>query len=367
MFDMPDLSTLRLTSFLASTAFCVVFALAGWRPQMPWMRWWAAAMGSYSAVLLGYEWAGEPLSAWLAAPLNGLLVLSMAFILAGIRSFDGAPPFARWMGVVVAGVAVLPATIVALPGEASVIVGRLLLSLGLTIATLLFSWPLIASRAGDGTRLMRRLAGGALLSYVPLYAVGMLREFVSADIGVYFALPPLLADQMLLGIANLSLLLIPGMRSQHQLRQMALRDPLTGVWNRAALTASTRELLVPGRVALLIDVDNFKAINDLHGHATGDRVLVAIAEALQRHDESGFVARLGGDEFFVVTSAGNAAAMAERIRIRASGVETDLPPWTLSIGATLVERRDRSIDDVMQRADSLMYRAKHLGRDRAAA
>lgn len=95
MFDLPDLSTLRLCSFLASTAFGLVFVAAGWQWRMPCMWWWAAATGSYSAVLLGYEAAGESSSPWITAPLNGVLALSIAFILAGIRAFDGQVPLTR--------------------------------------------------------------------------------------------------------------------------------------------------------------------------------------------------------------------------------------------------------------------------------
>jgi diguanylate cyclase (GGDEF)-like protein len=367
MFDLPDLSTLRLCSLLASTAFALVFAAAGWRQRMPYMWWWAAATGSYSAVLLGYEAAGEPLSPWVAGPLNGLLALSIAFILAGIRAFDGQVPLKRWMLGVVAGVAIVPAIAMGLPGAAGAMTARILLSLGLGFASFLFCWPLLVSRADDGTRMMRRFAGVALLVYVPCYVAAAIGEFLSARAVHYIALVPMLADQMLMGIANLSLLSIPGLRSQQQLRQMALRDPLTGVGNRAALAAGAAGLLVPGRVALLIDVDRFKAINDRHGHAVGDRVLVAIATALQRSVGGDFVARLGGDEFLVITRADDPAQAAERLRRCASRGEAGLPAWTLSIGAAPIEPGDRSIDDVIQRADLLMYRAKGRGRTAAAA
>ena len=291
MFDMPDIATLRLCSFLASSAFAVVFVAAGWRRRMPYMWWWAAASAGYSAVLLGYDVAGEPPSSWAAALLNGQLALSIAFILAGIRAFDGQVPLARWMLGIVAGVAIVPAMATMLPGEAAAMAARVLLSLGLAIASFLFCWPLVTSRADDGTRTMRRFAGVALLVYVPCYMLAAGGEFLSARTVRYVALVPMLADQMLLGIANLSLLSIPGMRSQQQLRRMALRDPLTGVWNRAALAAGAADLLVPGRVALLVDVDRFKAINDRHGHGVGDRVLTAIATALQRS--------VGGDFSFL--------------------------------------------------------------------
>ncbi len=367
MFDMPDLSTLRLCSFLASAAYAVVFAVAGIGRRAPWMLWWAAASASYSIVLLGYELAGDPLSPWLAAPLNGLLAASMAFILAGVRSFDRQPPLMPWMLGLVAATAVVPAIVMGLPGDGPAMAGRMLLALSLAIGTASFSCPLVFSTVNDGTRTMRRIAGTALIVYVPSYAAGAFGEWLSDRAVHALALIPMLADQVLLGAANLSLLAIPGMRSQRQLQDMAMRDPLTGAWNRAALAAGEAALLVPGRFVLLIDVDRFKAINDVHGHGVGDRVLCAIAAALQRVVAGDFVCRLGGDEFLVVTSGADAEALVERVRLRSAMPLDGLPPWSVSIGAARIEPGDTTIDGVMQRADRAMYRAKDAGRGRIAA
>ncbi|KQN37494.1 hypothetical protein ASG37_10650 [Sphingomonas sp. Leaf407] len=367
MFDMPDLSTLRQCSFLASAAYAVVFLVAAGGRRAPWMRWWALSSASYCVVLLGYASLGEPMPVWAAAPLNGLLSLSTAFILAGVRSLDRRAPFARWMWAVVAATAIVPAAAIVLPGEGAMLAGRLLLALGLAVGMLAFGWPLAFSHASDGSRAMRQTAGMALLCYIPCYALGAVGEVVSARAVPYLALVPMLADQVLLSIANLSLLAIPGMRSERQLQEIALCDPLTGVWNRAALAANEAVLRVPGRVVLLIDIDHFKAINDHHGHGVGDGVLVAIARALQREAAHDFVCRLGGDEFLVVATADDAEAVAERLRERAGRPVADLPPWSVSVGLARIEPGDVTLADAMQRADRAMYRAKDAGRGRIAA
>lgn len=123
----------------------------------------------------------------------------------------------------------------------------------------------------------------------------------------------------------------------------------------------------------MIDADSFKAINDRHGHAVGDRVLVAVAAAmrgcLQPDDIAG---RFGGDEFCMLlmgVSAGDAAARAQAVRravaarpLRIDGIDV---PVTLSIGiAHMREGRDPDLDRLLAIADRRLYLAKRTGRDR---
>ncbi len=367
MFDLPDISTLRQCSVLASTAYAAVFMVMARGRRDPWLVWWAVASATYSVVLVAFELAGDPMPPLLGPPIIALLALSSAMVLAGVRSFDGQRPIARWMWAVVAGVALVPGATLFFPGETAAMAGRILLSAGLALCMVAFGWPLVSSSASDGTRTARRIAGAALIAYVPSYGLAVVGEFLTARAVHYLALIPMLADQLLLGVANLSLLAIPGTRSQYLLREAALRDPLTGVWNRGALAASEGVLLVPGRVVLLVDVDHFKHVNDRHGHATGDRVLVAIAAALQRGVAGDFVCRMGGDEFLVVTSADDATAVADHIRACAGAGAPDLPPWSVSVGVARIEPGDSALADAMQRADGAMYRAKAAGRGRIAA
>lgn len=363
MFDLPDLATLRQCSILCSAAYTVVFfVMAGGRA---WYRCWGWGAFCYCsglaiAGLIGQSFPG---SAQLLS--DAILGLSMALVLAGVRRFDGKPGFAPWMWGVVAATAIVPSVasmVFGLGGIASAIWSSVVAACAFSLAL-----PLVRNHATDGTARPRRIAGWLLMLYAPFYLVVAFSMVVPSHVAAILAVMPYLADQLLFGAGNLALLWIPASRSQQKLRDMALRDPLTGAWNRAALAANAPALLVPERVVLLIDVDRFKEINDRHGHAAGDRVLVAIATALQGGVDGDFVARLGGDEFLVITSADDPASAIDRIRGRASRGEVGLPLWTLSIGAARIEPGDRSIDDVIQRADLLMYRAKGLGRTSVAA
>ncbi|MCU0309020.1 MAG: diguanylate cyclase [Thermoleophilia bacterium] len=158
------------------------------------------------------------------------------------------------------------------------------------------------------------------------------------------------------------------------LARMALHDPLTGLPNRRALDAGlARELLRQrargGPLAVAaIDVDMFKLVNDTHGHATGDRVLVGVGERLRACAAAGqVVARSGGEEF-TWTMPGldlvQAAAAAEALRAAvASAPVGGLPGITVSVGVA-DSRPGEPAEGLLARADSALYAAKAAGRNR---
>lgn len=165
---------------------------------------------------------------------------------------------------------------------------------------------------------------------------------------------------------------------QLELRHVACEDGLTGALRRSAfLTAAERDLALARRAdrqisCLMIDVDLFKAVNDKFGHATGDRVLVALADTIRSClRRSDIVGRLGGEEFCVLLAdSGEAGGLdvAERI-LRAVRATTVVAPdgrlvkFTISIGGTEVTSIDADIGVVIARADEALYRAKAEGRD----
>nr|WP_246319231.1 GGDEF domain-containing protein [Nocardioides kongjuensis] len=168
-----------------------------------------------------------------------------------------------------------------------------------------------------------------------------------------------------------------------ELRDLALRDPLTGLANRTLLNQRLEELLrrdPPETVGvLLLDLDGFKLVNDAWGHDEGDLLLVEIARRLTEVARPGdTVARLGGDEFVVLCPGlGDPAELelcAERVRKRVAlpyGQASDAPydRITASVGAAVSERTSTP-RSLLAAADRAMYDAKPAGgaglRDREA-
>ncbi|MBU1329529.1 MAG: GGDEF domain-containing protein [Gammaproteobacteria bacterium] len=163
-----------------------------------------------------------------------------------------------------------------------------------------------------------------------------------------------------------------------QLEDLVATDELTGLCNRRHfLHLATRALegLKPGsRLGLaLIDLDHFKRINDVHGHAAGDRVLqmfAGVARACLRDGDT--IARYGGEEFVLLlpnTDGDQVASCCERLReafAQAEPIGIKVDNLSLSIGMTLMTSND-NLDDALQRADQALYQAKRGGRNRCAA
>ncbi len=167
-----------------------------------------------------------------------------------------------------------------------------------------------------------------------------------------------------------------------QLSELAITDALTGLPNRRSILSSAEEGFslarrksTPFSVAM-IDFDNFKAINDSLGHAEGDRLLVEgarrMVECLRTED---VVGRYGGEEFlaaFPMTGPEGALAVGERLRravwgVRLTAPVEGLPPRdlaTVSVGVASISDADRTLDDLLRRADAALYEAKQAGRDR---
>lgn len=160
--------------------------------------------------------------------------------------------------------------------------------------------------------------------------------------------------------------------------ELATIDPLTKALNRRAfMRFSERELARFKRdnthlSALMLDIDHFKKVNDVHGHAAGDHVLsklVSIAASVLRQED--MIGRLGGEEFAIVLIDSNieaAARVADRIRLAIKQVKfpSDSGPFNVSVSIGVSEPlyNEASINDALERADAALYRAKRNGRDR---
>lgn len=156
-------------------------------------------------------------------------------------------------------------------------------------------------------------------------------------------------------------------------RAMAYRDPLTGLWNRRYFEDRLQEELSRSRRAgpqrrfslMAIDLDDFKRVNDVHGHAGGDAVLKEVGEFLIAHLRNHDIAcRTGGDEFSIILpdlSAADCGSLLERLRAARTETNLTVPiPVELSVGAASWPDAGDSMDELLSHADQAMYAAKRL-------
>ncbi|MPZ24847.1 MAG: diguanylate cyclase [Dehalococcoidia bacterium] len=169
------------------------------------------------------------------------------------------------------------------------------------------------------------------------------------------------------------------LESEARLQELAITDPLTGVFNRRQfydnLQAEFRRARRYSRPLslLLVDIDHFKQINDEYGHIKGDQVLAAVAVILSNEIRGiDVLARFGGEEFVVMlpeTSAEAADVVGEKLRrtIESSelpdGIETGL---NISVGVASLTETMESEEELVQAADAAMYEAKQKGRNRVS-
>lgn len=163
-----------------------------------------------------------------------------------------------------------------------------------------------------------------------------------------------------------------------ELERRATTDELTGLPNRRAFfDVARRELSRHQRfgepcMALMLDIDHFKSVNDTHGHDIGDLVLRAVAERLRDSvRKSDCPARLGGEEFALLmpnTDVAGGEVVAERMAatVREAPVPTPAGPLrvTATLGLTAMSARDQSVEEMLKRADEALYDGKRAGRDR---
>ncbi len=197
-----------------------------------------------------------------------------------------------------------------------------------------------------------------------------------AGTGVYAAV-----DQItrLILLAAATLLALAVVRRAQRLLQLAVRDRLTGVYNRGqfdvALAHEAKRAVRYGHelAVALIDLDHFKRINDTYGHTVGDQVLIEIAARLARAVRStDLVARYGGEEFGLLlpqTGRTDATRRIDALREQIAAVPMDVAgrdpiPVTFSAGIALVPTDGESPAAVLDRADARLFAAKRAGRNR---
>lgn len=222
-----------------------------------------------------------------------------------------------------------------------------------------------AHHAHDGWTVLEipMIARGEIVGLMQLFARGADAE---ARLGAVTGLGSALADGMSLALANMAL--------REKLRNQALRDPLTGLYNRRFMEDSLQRFV---RLAdreqreislLMVDLDHFKRLNDEHGHAFGDQVLRETASTLLGAlRETDIVCRYGGEELVVILPdcpLERAADKAEFLRLRIEGLSnTHGTEISASFGVASLPHTSQSVTDLLSAADAALYRAKQGGRN----
>jgi diguanylate cyclase (GGDEF)-like protein len=170
--------------------------------------------------------------------------------------------------------------------------------------------------------------------------------------------------------------LLKRQHAEARANSIAISDGLTGLLNRRGIEtrmAASIATCCKARVLFLLDLDNFKPINDIHGHQMGDAVLYEVAQRLLQVPGFELVGRLGGDEFVVLSTGTDRIEDAMDLAGALAGIfqqpcivnDIDLK-FGCSIGAVIIENSEIDFNEALRRADIALYRAKDDGRNRVA-
>ncbi len=292
------------------------------------------------------------------------------------RRLYGRAPRTRLM---LAALAAVPATVLAMPSPLAALATMLVVQLGMAAG---IAW--VASVDGDATdeRAGRAYAmlAAALCAAFALRLAGLIVEEPSpvlaggrASLSHLIAVVTYATTPVLMMVV---VLLIVSERAIGRLRELATTDELTRLPTRRELVARAEAMLAPDpsgvdTAMLMIDIDHFKNINDRYGHDTGDRVLQHVAAVLRRtlRDDT-VLARFGGEEFCAlmpVRMPGQAQAVGERLR-----AAVEATPYTdgetrvaLTISVGIAHHRiGQGFRELLREADRCVYEAKKEGRNR---
>lgn len=371
-----DPSTM-LTISIALAAAAALYLAIEWRSvREPSLLFWSAGfatitIGSTLALLRGIGLL--LIGIWFA---NGLLVVAHWFFLMGVLRFTQVRLSRIWLLVVLVWFALLLLPVGPQWSKVMLMVNSLLVAL----LTLKASWLL----RPHGKSLS---VGAVQLRYVLLVhglfyvakAIIAITPGTLIDLATFGGLiiqVSLVEGAMAIMLIALSMTGTVRYRREERIARLAARDPLTALYNRRALEVRAGPFFKavdstqPGAL-LLIDIDNFKLVNDLHGHVAGDRLLIALSEMIRTVlPERSLAARLGGDEFVILLCGTSServmelgGLLREQFQQYASKTVPTPQPVTLSIGANLFDQPPTSLAALIEQGDVALYQSKRGGRD----
>ena len=380
-----DYETFFFTSIASVAVFAVCICMLAWHNRRAaGMLWFAGAqvVGLIKLVLQGLEI--NTLQAWISVLPTELYLLSFAMQWVGLHWFVARRPFPQkrlWIAIG-AVLAVNTITFLArIPYTGNVINLTIVVLCGLSAATL-WKYRMGVFRSVARVAIVIVCGQGSVAAYRTLLTnLRYVRpgEAVRAHTDPYW-LYSLAAAALLASCMAMCEMWLLVTELQCELDRRARTDALTGALNRrsmeeAALCESARSRRYGNVLSIImVDIDNFKQLNDTRGHAAGDRALQALVRCLSgmlREQDS--LARMGGEEFAILlpdTSASAAFLLGERLRQAVA--DLDVPFETGPIRMTIcagVAEFDPAHDweEMLRRADAAMYAAKRRGRNLVSA
>jgi diguanylate cyclase (GGDEF)-like protein len=372
-----DTATLRIAFGVMALVLGLLFYFSSYRTtRSPYSGWWCLALvfflGGSAAFLLNgtaHQWWANTLG-------NVLLVHGGVAVWAGARSLREVPP-KRWVFTGLP-VVTLVATAVDHPGTnvwagGGVFLGAMCLTLALASQEL---W-----RLEPGYSRVRVPMAAAAVAMTVFYFGRLVFFLVDGQDGPIFvtyfgSAVTTMVTMVLLVEVSFSMAGLSTEQQTRALRMVATRDDLTGLLNRKAFLDLAAGMLndravTQGTGALILaDLDNFKTVNDTHGHAAGDVALQAFAGACQDTVRStDLVGRYGGEEFVLLipgASSARAEHIAEEVSRRLAQVPTanGLEMPTVSYGVALYDAGTSELESLIAAADEALYTAKSQGRNR---
>lgn len=381
-----DAYTLAVASGLAAFFMAVTMGgiyLAGNRERA--IAYWALS-GLFLSIghllgnlaLTGSEWVKPEVAVALG---NTAVMIGYSLILLGIQQHLRRPLWVVPLGLVVVLVLIAGLFWPAMYGDTVFRVSLLTaIYLVLSVAASTFLWrtddePLKPYRRAVATVIMVNIL---LLLLRTLY-IAFTGESGDPPLASMPVMVPVFLSSMLFYMAlNVALALMLFRRKEVHLRHLARHDALTGLLNRYSLDEyAGRELARASRgdaplSLVVLDLDDFKRINDTHGHAAGDQVLVETARRVRHTIRAGDIPfRVGGEEFLVMLpGAATAEAMHIADRLRQTLADTrmlfqnELARVSVSVGVVTFDPVHDDWERLLRRADQALYRAKRRGRNR---
>lgn len=232
---------------------------------------------------------------------------------------------------------------------------------------------------------------GLARAVLVIAAFSVLSSVLITGVGIHLTLPDILLEEWIyfailtpalispvVGIVIMSLAYRLA-EAQEVLARLANTDPLTGIGNRRHFMESAANSLEQAArngaeaALLMLDIDHFKQLNDLHGHAAGDLALIELARCCSRHlSSTQAFGRWGGEEFCILmpgVSIREASEMAERLRLAIAAMDIEDVPngVSVSIGIAATQGGGYGLDDLLRAADRHLYQAKAAGRDQISS